>query len=93
MIIPLPESFTIVAGLFVALWTMYIHTGTAYRLPWPLMGSDYHLIHHVYNWYNIGLYTHFWDWVFGTLKHPRTEEVHKALPLRCSFFSFVDKGV
>ena len=52
------------------MWTMYIHTGRDFAVPWPLMGCDYHHIHHVYNWYNFGLFTMFWDWAFGTLKHP-----------------------
>jgi lathosterol oxidase len=70
LLVPIPKMFHIVSGASVGMWTMYIHTGKPVSLPWPLMGSDYHLIHHVFNWYNFGLYTMFWDWLFGTLKHP-----------------------
>ena len=70
LIVPIPKIFYVISGASVGLWTMYIHTGNPVTLPWPLMGSDYHLIHHVFNWYNFGLFTMFWDWLFGTLKHP-----------------------
>ena len=76
LIIPIPTVFYALSGAFIGMWTMYIHTGTSVKLPWPLMGSDYHLIHHVYNWYNFGLYTMFWDWLFGTLKHPSSKVDH-----------------
>jgi len=35
--------------ILTGLWTMYIHTDL-FPLPWPLMGCDYHYIHHRYNW-------------------------------------------
>jgi len=70
LIIPIPIMFYMMGAGFIGVWTMYIHTGKAVNLPWPFMGSEYHLIHHVYNWYNFGLYTIFWDWLFGTLKNP-----------------------
>jgi sterol desaturase/sphingolipid hydroxylase (fatty acid hydroxylase superfamily) len=30
----------------------------------------YPLFSTVYNYYNFGLFTQCWDWLFGTLKHP-----------------------
>ena len=69
-IVPIPHAFAVAIGAFTGMWTMYIHTGRDFPMPWPLMGCDYHHIHHVYNWYNFGLFTMFWDWAFGTLKHP-----------------------
>merc|ERR1712146_217686 len=56
LLVPIPSSFHIFSGAFVGVWTMYILTGTVVSLPWPFMGSDYHLIHHGLNWYNFGLY-------------------------------------
>ena len=78
LLVPIPSSFHIFSGAFVGVWTMYIHTGTVVSLPWPFMGSDYHLIHHGLNWYNFGLYTMFWDSLFGTLKHP-SKKVDKLM--------------
>jgi len=69
-LVPIPHSFGVAIGALTGVWTMYIHVGTEFPMPWPLMGCDYHHIHHVYNWYNFGLFTQFWDWAFGTLKHP-----------------------
>ncbi len=68
-LVPVPQLLTTAAGAFVGVWTLYIHVGVP-GLPWPFMGSDYHNIHHVYNWYNFGLFTQLWDWMYNTLKHP-----------------------
>ena len=78
MLIPIPHAFAVGIGAFTGTWTMYIHTGRDFPMPWPLMGCDYHHIHHVYNWYNFGLFTMFWDWAYGTLKHP-DESVEKMV--------------
>jgi len=75
-LIPIPYIFTIISGLGVGVWTMYIHQ-SAPRLPWPMMGADFHYIHHRDNWYNFGLFTRFWDWVNGTLKDPLLEKPSK----------------
>ena len=64
-----PVTFEVVFGMILAvgLWTVYLHTNT-FALPWPLMGCNYHYIHHRYNWYNFGLFTVLWDTVFRTLR-------------------------
>jgi len=71
-VVPIPYLYSLSIGLGVGLWTMYIHVGTP-RLPWPLMGADYHYIHHRDNWYNFGLFTQLWDWLYGTLRDPSTD--------------------
>jgi len=71
-IVPIPYIFTIISGLGVGVWTMYIHQG-APRLPWPFMGADFHYIHHRDNWYNFGLFTRLWDYMNGTLRDPNLE--------------------
>ena len=101
-LIPVPSYFVWILSLLIGTWTMYIHQGVP-GLPWPLMGADYHFIHHKYNWYvsslslflycgiyvvtsmqyiiirfNFGFFTCFWDWVFGTLKHPTKDDNWKA---------------
>jgi len=80
-IIPIPEIFHVMAGLGVGIWTLYIHVG-APHLPWPLMGADYHYIHHRDNWYNFGLFTMLWDGIFGTLRHPRQDQAYIKKYLR-----------
>ena len=70
LIVPIPHAASVAIGAITGVWTLYIHIGTAIPLPWPFLGCDYHHIHHVYNWYNFGLFTMFWDWLFGTLRHP-----------------------
>eukprot|EP00483_Globobulimina_turgida_P010447 UN10468 len=72
-IIPVPITFVWILSLVIGCWTMYIHQGVP-QLPSPMMGADYHFVHHKYNWYNFGFFTMFWDWVFGTLKHPTKED-------------------
>ena len=69
LFVPVPMAFVYGMEVLTGLWTLYIHTDVC-PLPWPLMGCDYHFIHHRYNWYNFGLFTMFWDWAYGTLKHP-----------------------
>lgn len=73
--IPIPMFYMVFAGAFTGVWTMYIHMGD-FGLPWPFMGADYHHLHHVYNWYNFGLYTRFFDWIFGTLRSPHSTAAH-----------------
>jgi len=76
LIVPIPVIYQLVSGLGVGIWTMYIHVGVP-RLPWPWMGADFHYIHHRDNWFNFGLFTRFWDWLFGTLRDPQLEKVSK----------------
>jgi sterol desaturase/sphingolipid hydroxylase (fatty acid hydroxylase superfamily) len=66
-LIPIPFAFALVMGATVGAWTLLIHMGDMH-LPWPLMGPDYHNIHHIYNWYNFGLFTQFFDGLFGQLR-------------------------
>ena len=49
LFIPVPLAFVYAMEALTGLWTLYIHSDTS-PLPWPLMGSDYHYIHHRYNW-------------------------------------------
>lgn len=67
--IPAHIGFVLFLEIFVAFWTIYIHTDVL-PIPWPLMGCDYHYLHHKYNWYNFGFMTVFWDTIFNTVKHP-----------------------
>ena len=64
--------------VLTGLWTLYIHTDVC-PLPWPLMGCDYHFIHHRYNWYNFGFMTLLFDTLFKTAKHPRDDAIDLAL--------------
>lgn len=68
LLIPVPWAVVYGMIVLVGIWTIYIHTDILY-LPYPFMGSDYHLIHHQKNWYNFGLFTVFFDTLWGTLKH------------------------
>lgn len=74
-LIPIPYIYMIISGAGVGIWTLYIHIGGP-GLPWPFMGADYHQLHHMYNWYNFGLFTRFYDWLFGTLRAPRSKQPH-----------------
>jgi lathosterol oxidase len=77
-LIPIPLSFVVIAGAFVGTWTLLIHMGDIH-LPWPMLGPDYHAVHHMFNWYNFGLFTRFFDWLFGTLRDPAdTSTKHDA---------------
>lgn len=67
--VPVHIGFVLFCEIFVAFWTIYIHTDIL-PLPWPFMGCDYHYLHHKYNWYNFGFVTVFWDTIFKTVKHP-----------------------
>jgi sterol desaturase/sphingolipid hydroxylase (fatty acid hydroxylase superfamily) len=51
LVVPVPLPFVFFMEAATGLWTLYIHTDIS-PLPWPLMGCDYHYIHHRYNWYN-----------------------------------------
>ncbi|ETO36017.1 hypothetical protein RFI_01047 [Reticulomyxa filosa] len=73
MVVPIPLSWYLALVVTIAMWTMYIHCGVP-TICWPFMGADYHFIHHKYNWYNFGFFTMFFDWLFGTLKHPVPED-------------------
>ena len=53
LLVPVPIAFVYTMEVLTGLWTLYIHTDIC-PLPWPLMGCDYHYIHHRYNWYNFG---------------------------------------
>ncbi|XP_034689716.1 delta(7)-sterol-C5(6)-desaturase-like isoform X4 [Vitis riparia] len=52
-----------------AIWSANIHDCIDEKM-WPLMGGGYHVIHHLSNRHNYGLYTIWMDWMFGTLSHP-----------------------
>lgn len=49
LFVPVPIAFVFIMEVLTGLWTLYIHTDLC-PLPWPLMGCDYHYIHHRYNW-------------------------------------------
>jgi sterol desaturase/sphingolipid hydroxylase (fatty acid hydroxylase superfamily) len=49
LFVPVPIAFVLSLEVLTGLWTLYIHTDLC-PLPWPLMGCDYHYIHHRYNW-------------------------------------------
>ena len=74
MVVRVPILFVYGMEVVTGIWTMYIHTDIT-PLPWPLMGCDYHNIHHRYNWYNFGFMTVLFDWAFGTLRHPPADSV------------------
>jgi len=69
---PVPVYFVYLMEVLTGLWTLYIHCDVA-PLPWPLMGCDYHYIHHRYNWYNFGFMTVMMDTLFSTVKHPKSD--------------------
>merc|ERR1719224_289786 len=74
---PAPTAFVYTMEILTGLWTLYIHTDIS-PLPWPLMGCDYHYIHHRYNWYNFGFMTVFFDTLFKTVKHPKEDALAKS---------------
>ena len=73
-----PIYFVYAMEVLTGFWTLYIHTDIV-SLPWPMMGCDYHNIHHRYNWYNFGFMTILFDSVFGTIRHPTRESRLYAL--------------
>ena len=77
LFIPVPIGFVLMMEVLTGMWTLYIHTDLR-PLPWPLMGCDYHYIHHRYNWYNFGFMTVTMDTLFKTVKHPRDDAVAKS---------------
>ena len=77
LFIPVPIAFVFTLEVLTGLWTLYIHTDLC-PLPWPLMGFDYHYIHHRYNWYNFGFMTVTMDTLFRTVKHPGKDAVDKS---------------
>lgn len=70
LFVPAPIVFVYAMEVLTGFWTLYIHTDCA-PLPWPLMGCDYHYIHHRFNWYNFGFMTILFDSMFKTVKHPK----------------------
>ena len=56
LVVPVPIAFVYSMEVLTGLWTLYIHSDVC-PLPWPMMGCDYHYIHHRYNWYNFGFMT------------------------------------
>ena len=78
LFVPVPMAFVYGMEVLTGLWTLYIHTDVC-PLPWPLMGCDYHFIHHRYNWYNFGFMTLLFDTLFKTAKHPRDDAIDLAL--------------
>lgn len=86
LVIRVPIGFVHAMEVLTGVWTLYIHSDIT-PMPWPFMGSDYHLIHHRYNWYNFGFMTLLCDEIFRTVKHPaRDARVYaigaKQMPLR-----------
>ena len=78
LIIPVPIAFVYFMEVITGLWTLYIHTDIM-PMPWPIMGCDYHYIHHHCNWYNFGFMTILFDTVFGTIRHPAIDSTQYAL--------------
>ena len=70
LFVPVPVAFVYAMEIMTGFWTLYIHTDVC-PLPWPLMGCDYHYIHHRWNWYNFGFMTVTLDTLFNTVKHPK----------------------
>jgi len=77
LFVPAHIGFVYAMEVLTGLWTLYIHTDVA-PLPWPMMGCDYHYIHHRYNWYNFGFMTVFMDTLFKTVKHPKEDALAKS---------------
>lgn len=77
LFVPVPIAFVVMMEVLTGLWTLYIHTDLR-PLPWPLMGCDYHYIHHRYNWYNFGFMTVTMDTLFRTVKHPKDDALAKS---------------
>lgn len=48
LLVPVPYAAVLAVATTLGLWTMYIHIGEPH-LPYPLMGADYHVLHHKYN--------------------------------------------
>lgn len=74
-----PLVFVLCMEIATAFWTLYIHTDVL-PLPWPIMGCDYHYVHHKYNWYNFGFMTRTFDYLFGTLKTPTEKDYENFTP-------------
>ena len=81
LVIPVPIAFVYSMEILTGLWTLYIHSDIA-PLPWPMMGCDYHYIHHRYNWYNFGFMTVTMDTLFKTVKHPKNKSWNKGNALQ-----------
>jgi len=77
LVVRVPLAFVFTMEVLTGLWTLYIHTDVA-PLPWPMMGCDYHYIHHRYNWYNFGFMTVTMDTLFRTVKHPKADALAKS---------------
>ncbi|XP_021760581.1 delta(7)-sterol-C5(6)-desaturase-like [Chenopodium quinoa] len=69
----MPIHFTTLLALFLveAVWGIIIHDRSDAK-GWPIMGSNYHTIHHTSGHHNYGNYTILMDWLFGTLRHPKS---------------------
>jgi len=78
LVVPVPIAFVYSMEVLTGLWTLYIHSDVC-PLPWPMMGCDYHYIHHRYNWYNFGFMTVGFDTLFRTVKHPKADALSLAL--------------
>ena len=63
-----------IAMLFItALWSTNIHDALNFNTE-PIMGSKYHLTHHLKYNCNYGQYLVLMDWLFGTLIDPNKEK-------------------
>ncbi|XP_019179077.1 PREDICTED: delta(7)-sterol-C5(6)-desaturase-like isoform X2 [Ipomoea nil] len=68
---------THIALLFMeAVWTANIHDCIDGKI-WPVMGAAFHTIHHTTYRHNYGHYTIWMDWMFGTLRDPKEDELKK----------------
>jgi sterol desaturase/sphingolipid hydroxylase (fatty acid hydroxylase superfamily) len=69
--VPVHISIFTIIGLFINVWSVYVHTQSAPRLPKNIVNSFFldngdHLVHHQTSQYNFSIYIKFWDWLCGT---------------------------
>ena len=89
-LVPTHLTTHLTISFFGAIWTANIHDCIDEKL-WPIMGGGYHMIHHLSNHHNYGLYTIWMDWMFGTLSHPMSDGTKPnwgtcpAFSLACEF--------
>eukprot|EP00261_Vitis_vinifera_P009792 XP_002279602.3 PREDICTED: delta(7)-sterol-C5(6)-desaturase [Vitis vinifera] len=68
-LVPTHLTTHLTISFFGAIWTANIHDCIDEKL-WR---GGYHMIHHLSNHHNYGLYTIWMDWMFGTLSHPMSD--------------------
>lgn len=69
LVVPVSWHVVYLTIACVGAWTLAIHHRCV-RFAYPLMGYEYHAIHHEYNWFNFGLFTVLFDTLWGTIRHP-----------------------